>query len=512
MGQLCFIGLMQLKLGTRRSLLARAQSAQVARAIEEKNPGVRVELVGIETQGDRITDIPLSQIDGKEFFVKELDEALLSRQVDLVVHSFKDLSLDRPSLIALAAIPKRENPRDIVLFSPEILARLKNNLPIRIGTSSPRRLENIPPFLARALPHSRSSQIQLEFKQIRGNVNTRLSRVHLPDSDDKRLDGVVLAFAGLARLWKDQEGQSELKKLLRNTKLMVLPIRENPTAPAQGALAIECLKENQSVYQAIHRLHDPETERAVRGERAILQAWGGGCHQRFGATQLTLHQQPLLFIAGKKQDGTQVDELRYDAPPSPKNPIPWDGMEWRSEVLQTKPIEQDFSKLTETVFVAHSRALPDHQTLDQKRVWTSGTPSWFRLAERGVWVEGCAEGLGWEWLKPTLAEPILQLAPLREWSIMTHDVAVQDWNECRVFPTYHVEQKITQEAKSALGQATHVFWGSFSQFEMLKNEIPSRVTHACGPGKTAAHLRAAGVEDLNVFPSHQEWRKWLDCN
>src|SRR5690242_2122337 len=100
-----------LKLGTRRSLLAWAQSSWVAKEVERLNPGIHVELVGIETRGDRIQDISLQNVEGKDFFVAELDQALLSGEVDFTVHSMKDLSLSRPTQLICAAIPKRENPR-----------------------------------------------------------------------------------------------------------------------------------------------------------------------------------------------------------------------------------------------------------------------------------------------------------------------------------------------------------------------------------------------------------------
>ena len=121
-----------LKLGTRRSLLALAQSQWVAHQIEKTNPGVSVELVGIDTRGDKILDIPLTQIQGKEFFVAELDDALKESRVDLTVHSMKDLSLDRPDSLRCAAIPKRENPRDVILFSPQILDRIRSGQTLKI--------------------------------------------------------------------------------------------------------------------------------------------------------------------------------------------------------------------------------------------------------------------------------------------------------------------------------------------------------------------------------------------
>src|SRR4051794_13512920 len=111
-----------LRLGTRRSLLARAQSMAIASALERANPGLQVELVGIETRGDRITDVPLRQIEGKDFFTAEIDSALRAGKVDLTVHSYKDLNLERPPELALGAVPRRENPRDIAIFAADVPA------------------------------------------------------------------------------------------------------------------------------------------------------------------------------------------------------------------------------------------------------------------------------------------------------------------------------------------------------------------------------------------------------
>ena len=128
-----------LKLGTRRSALARAQSAAVARQLERLHPGLTVELVGIETRGDRILDAPLSTVEGKEFFTDELDAALLAGQVDFTVHSYKDLSLERSSRLLLAAVPRRELPHDIAVFAADVPGRLAAGQELLIGSSSPRR-------------------------------------------------------------------------------------------------------------------------------------------------------------------------------------------------------------------------------------------------------------------------------------------------------------------------------------------------------------------------------------
>lgn len=501
-----------LKLGTRKSMLAWAQSGWVARKIEALNPGVRVELVGIETQGDRILDISLQRVEGKGFFVAELDQALVGGTVDLTVHSMKDLSLERPAELVLAGIPRRENPRDVVLYGPGVIEKIRAGKTLRVGTSSPRRMENIPPFLAQALPRVDRKRPSVELVEIRGNVNTRLARVHESEGSARQLDGVVLAFAGLIRLFADETGRAELTRLLEGVRWMVLPLRECPTAPAQGALAIECRASDSRVREAIGRLHDTETARLVGREREILGDWGGGCHQRFGATCVNSPGVGELFwIRGVKPGDEVVDELRWESPPSPSGEVtPWDGTRWRPFAsIEYRDVALKRVPEGGAAFFAHSRALPPGSAVNfsEARVWTSGTESWKRMAEEGLWVEGCAEGLGFAPLAEQLREPVLRLPPPAAWQVLTHDQAGDSWSEGEIVATYSVKNDYPPAAREDLARATHVFWSSASQFNELHRSASPEAHHACGPGKTADRLRASGLSPT-VFPSAEEWRQW----
>ncbi|MCP3999487.1 MAG: hydroxymethylbilane synthase [Gammaproteobacteria bacterium] len=509
-----------LKLGTRRSLLAIAQSRGIARHIEQTNPGISVELVGIETQGDRILDIPLSKIEGKEFFVAELDKALTDKEVDLTVHSMKDLSLERPDNFTLAAIPERENPRDIMLFANNIIEKLKQGEPIRIGTSSPRRIENLPPFLEKALPNFGGTP-KLAITEIRGNVNTRISFLSLPEDDPKKIDGVALAFAGLNRLWADASGRTELKQLLNGLRWMLLPIRECPTAPAQGALAIECRSADTGTRALLTKLHCPSTAQAIEQERQILQDWGGGCHQRFGATVLHFNQLGrLLFIRGRKPDNTYVEELRWTTPENKPATAPsWDGTSWRETSFTSDYLKNQHppSRLTETgaTFIAHSRALPEQWATilikSPQRIWTSGTSSWFQLAKLGIWVEGSAEEFGFDALQNTLRQELLNLPAINDWNVLTHDAGLDTWPCKHVTSTYSINSTTQLQADHpaviALSKAQAVFWSSASQFEAFKEWIPEGCQHACRYGKSYYSLINKGLDNLAVYPSAAEWRR-----
>ncbi len=474
------------------------------------NPGVRVELVGIETRGDRILDVPLQAVAGKEFFVAEIDDALRAGTVDLTVHSMKDLSLDRPPEFVLAANPRRENPRDVIVFGPSAESALLKGRALKIGTSSPRRLENIPPFLRKALPRLAGAP-EVNLVEIRGNVNTRLSRVQEPEGSERHLDGVVLAFAGLIRLWADEKGKAELERLFRGTRWMVLPVKECPAAPAQGALAIECRKDDAGTRAALAKIHDARSAEQAAAERQLLADWGGGCHQKFGATAIS-HPDlgELLYIRGRKPDETFVEELRWRGGASARSgakPAPWDGSGWRAEGGSD---ELALPKLSgEAFFVAHWRACTT-SALDQlralrPRIWVSGSASWFKLAEQGLWVEGSAEGLGFEQVLPTLKEKVLALPS--QWTVLTHEDA-SGWTDQRVVTSYRVKGGYSAEAREAARTATHFFWSSGSQFDELGKLAPPNAVHACGPGKTARHLRELGINP-RVFPSHEEWKRWV---
>jgi hydroxymethylbilane synthase len=513
----------KLRLGTRRSALAWVQSSQVAAALRAAHPGLEVELVGIETRGDVVLDRALSAMDGKEFFTAEIDVALREGRVDFTVHSLKDLSLDRPKEFVLAAVPKRANPRDIAIFAPDVPQRLAEGAGLRIGTSSPRRAQLLPPFFARALPHAARNAISLE--TLRGNVDSRLRRLHEPRGSERHLDGIVLAMAGLSRLFADttteRQGQQLLRELLERLHVMVLPLTDSPGAPGQGALAIECRTDDAATRALLAALEHADTRSAVTAERQLLLQHGGGCHQRFGATLQWLGGLGgLLQVAGRSSQDADLSERRflpqYALPEHAGTVRAWDGSTApRAEATPVLDAAALAARLdASAVFVAHSRALPAGAApaLDHKAVWTSGTKSWFALAAQGVWVQGCAEGLGAEAAAALVSEPVLRLPAPAEWVVLTHSSAVEPWQDgswagANVIATYAVADS-PLPASAELAMATHVFWSSTAQFERGRQMVGPDAHHASGAGKTAEHIRAAGVRNFRAFPSVDEWRTW----
>ncbi|HET6910355.1 MAG TPA: hydroxymethylbilane synthase [Mycobacteriales bacterium] len=240
-----------MRLGTRRSALALAQSELVAAAL--RGHGHAVDLVEIVTEGDRSAEA-IATLGGTGVFVTELRRRLLAGDVDFAVHSLKDLPTEPAEGLVLAAVPLREDPRDALVARD---GRVLGDLPqgARIGTGSPRRAAQL-----------RALGLGLDVVPIRGNVDTRLRRVREGD-----LDGVVVAAAGLSRLGRLDEATEILDPF------QVLP------APGQGALAIECRADDASAVAALGVLDDADTRAAVDAERTVLAAVEAGCTAPVGA-------------------------------------------------------------------------------------------------------------------------------------------------------------------------------------------------------------------------------------
>jgi hydroxymethylbilane synthase len=237
-----------IKIGTRGSALALAQSRWVAGQISERNPGCRVELVIIKTTGDKILDVPLAQIGGKGLFIKEIEEALLTGQVDLAVHSLKDMPAEVPEGLMLGAVPPREDHRDAFISSH--YANLAEIPPGgRVGTGSLRRRVQ--------LLHRRPD---LEVVPLRGNVDTRVKKM-----ETLGLDALILAAAGLNRLG--------LAHLYRDC----VPEGDMLPAVSQGALGLEIRTTDPDLRELVAFLDDPPTRQAVTAERAFLARLEGGC-------------------------------------------------------------------------------------------------------------------------------------------------------------------------------------------------------------------------------------------
>jgi len=266
-----------IKIGTRGSKLALWQANWVKSALNQKFPRLNIELDIIKTQGDKILDVPLAQVGGKGLFVKEIEQALMDSRVDLAVHSMKDMPADIPEGLCIGAIPRRENPSD-VLISRNKLKFSKLASGSVIGTSSLRR--------GAQLRHIRND---IAIKPLRGNLDTRLRKLETED-----MDAIVVAAAGVKRL----DFENKITEYLDEE--VMLP------AVGQGALCIEIRQNDPSVSEMISTLDDSRTRTIVSGERAFLNRLEGGCQIPIAGHGKIENKRYVLTGLVAEVDGSKV--------------------------------------------------------------------------------------------------------------------------------------------------------------------------------------------------------------
>ena len=242
-----------IRIGSRGSTLALVQATSIKTAIENAEPEAKVEIVIIKTSGDRFVDVPMQSIGGKGLFTKEIEDALLHKEIDIAVHSMKDLPTQLPDGLTIAAVPPREDPRDVLVSrNKDKLQHLSSRS--KVGTGSLRRRAQI--------LHYRPD---LSVVPIRGNVDTRLKKL-----DAGEVDALIMAAAGLKRI-----GQEDRIVEFISADICV-------SAVGQGALALET-REDAWVRETVALLHDGKTDSEVMAERAFLRRLGGGCQVPIGA-------------------------------------------------------------------------------------------------------------------------------------------------------------------------------------------------------------------------------------
>ena len=274
-----------IRIGTRRSDLARWQANHVSDRIGALAGAPPVEIVYIKTQGDLVTDVPLYAVEGKSFFTKEIEQALLDRQVDVAVHSLKDVATEVPNGLDIGAVLEREDPRDVLLSNSG--GGLEDLPPgARVGTSSLRRRA----LVARWRP-------DLELVDLRGNVPTRIRKL-----TDREYDAIVLAAAGVKRLG------------LEGNITTYLPLDRVLPAVAQGAIAVQTRQDDEDVLGWIRQLDDADTRRATTSERSLLSRLEGGCQVPVGALARVEDGELTLRAIIASLDGSQAVEGARSGP------------------------------------------------------------------------------------------------------------------------------------------------------------------------------------------------------
>ena len=485
---------MRLKIGSRKSDLARWQAVQVARALERGKERPSVEYIFKSSLGDQNLDIPLAGMGARGVFTEDFYEDLLAGRCDLVVHSWKDLPVEEHAETMIAMTLARADLRDLLLVTEEAWALAEKRGRLKVLTSSPRRIYNLQACLKELLP----GEVECEFSAVRGNVPTRLKKMREEGS------ALILAKAGLDRLLEaEKEGfaDNSLRELLKECRFQVLPISLNPPAPAQGALAVEIKRDRAELRALCVALNHERTMACVRLEREILSRYGGGCHQKIGAAVLAHEHGQVISLRGQTDQGQILHEWKIE------NSTPWTKARSAAALFSGEkkswfsraPIEVKTDLRAQPgLFVARAEAWPSGFRSGARQViWTAGTKTWRKLARQGVWVNGSQDGLGErdDFGLSTMCGEISFTKLTHAQSAGPSDVA-----------TYRLER--TSSLPDLKGK-THFFWSSQSAFELARSLFPEEIkngVHACGPGHTAKYLAGAGLRHpVKVFIDREQF-------
>lgn len=499
---------MRLKISSRKSDLARLQAYTVGETLAAAIPEMEVEYFFSESLGDKNLTDPLWKMPEKGVFTEDFYLALKNGDTDMVVHSWKDLPTAHKDDTVIAATLPRADQRDLLLFKKSHRSMVEANKAIRIFSSSPRREHNLTSFLQDHLPFSLNS---VKFENVRGNVPTRLRKL----IESEEVSALIVAKAALDRLLSAPQAEfADVKKQLRGyleeLDFMVLPLSINPNAAAQGALAIEIMKDRDDLKKILEKINHPSTFTCAQLERDTLSSFGGGCHQKIGVTVLDRDYGKVISLKGLTDSGVVLDRFQVE----------------KSEAVQKFPSAQMLLVQTETeripvllpkvpagsnaYFVARKEAW-NSELPSPRYVWTAGLKTWQSLAEKGVWVHGSTEGLG-EQERPQIET--LATEPL-QWVKLSHQEGYEaDATAMPLLATYRLETSFANTEEFASKEA--FFWSSGSQFLAALKLYPELAGkhHACGPGNTYKIIRQQlelnGDFDktrVQIFIDSDDWRK-----
>jgi hydroxymethylbilane synthase len=496
------------KIACRGSWLSLAQVDIFKQKVLSVFPDVTFEVVVIETAGDKNQTTPLHLVEGKDFFTKEIQEAITNGAADFALHSMKDVSSEEYFSGTTYAVIDRDCLQDTVIFNKNILEKLKSGQPINIGTSSPRRNYAAINFLAKALP-ALGSPPNLNPIPIRGNVDTRLKKL-----DRGEYDGIVLAVAGINRLLTYPPASSTIKNLLSNKLKMVLPLFECPPAAGQGAIVAEASSENKRAVHILEKIENDQLTSAIKLERKSAFKYGYGCSQQFGTFHLDLSSASFTYSSGLDNLQKPILDFDFSVPLQTKGKVLFTGTDYMGKFfeysyVENEPVPGNF------IFVAnhksvHSPALI--KILQSKKVWAAGSRTWKELAKKGIWVEGCADGLGLDFIQPLLFSSYVNTNK-SEVTILTNQASYARWADegWKATYTYQAIAKPSKEIIEQVRKADIVLWTSYEQYLSLKEHVKQNAVHCSLYGKTCDLLKEDNLNPI-VFPGIKAFQVWKERN
>jgi hydroxymethylbilane synthase len=489
----------------RSSRLSLLQIDIVKEKIRSLFPEIQLEVIARTSQGDQLQEVPLHTVEGMDFFTADIFRSLKSGEADIAVHSLKDMSSEHFFGGNKFAVVDRDDTRDVAIFNPSVIDKLRRAETIVVGTCSPRREEMATVFLKKALPQL-GKEVSVITKPIRGNVETRLRKL-----DQGDYDATILAAAGLNRLLKSQTDRQLISGLLNGKRLMALPLVECVPAPCQGAVVAEAWPENKLAVEILDRINDKKWMDDCIEEKKAGAQYGVGCLQRFGVTTLDYDGGSTIYAAGRDRHENNFSKWYTMPELDMASKKMFSTTEHMGSFFEYEYKDAAIALDAAVVYVSNYKAVQQEgliRLLENRRVWASGTKTWFELAAKGIWVEGSADAFGLKFLERAWAMPLFGIRR-DQVMIITNEDGAANWNRkgWKAVSTYGTITRRRQELEDALRGADIVFWTSFRQFELYRDVLKEKVQHVCPSGETAALFEGANLNPV-VFPNIKAFQQW----
>jgi hydroxymethylbilane synthase len=492
---------MPIRIASRQSDLAKFQAYEVGNALKKKNPSLDVQYFFRESLGDINQDDPLWKMPEKGVFTQDFRQGLISGEWDIVVHSWKDLPVEQEAGTEILATLPRADQRDLFLLKKKSFSALKTRKVLNVFSSSPRRAHNLNSFFLEYLPFQLK---EVCFENVRGNILTRVRKL----IENPSVDGLVVAKAAIDRLLSTQrleflEGKKQLQLFLDQCLWQVLPLSENPTAAAQGAIAIEAATEREDLKKILKTIHCQDTWDNVLVERKILKSHGGGCHQKIGVSQIKRKFGSVTFLKGESEDKKSLDSIIQE----PFNIKLNNPCLSSFQLFERLELDHSIPSEVNAHFIARENALPRDVKLSQEDIiWTSGLKTWKALAQRGMWINGTNDSLG-----ESDGQGIDNLFPDALWAKWTHKHST---NLNSMIPIVTYELKPIASLQNNWGHFKEYYWMSGSQFLQAIKLEPQilNADHYCGPGNTYSIIsnelkKLKITKEAKIVLNFQMWQK-----
>ncbi|MCS6947248.1 MAG: hypothetical protein NZM12_06505 [Steroidobacteraceae bacterium] len=491
-----------LRIGARRSPLARQQALLVGAALRAVDPNLRIAYQFIETRGDRSPDPDAARVTARGGFTEDLALLLECGAIDLAVHSWKDLPLAERATTTVAATLPRADPRDALLIRRAALAHIATR-GLRVLSSAARRRIHLEEFLAWALP---VPPVAVEFAPVRGDIETRLTRLLSGEGD-----ALVIAKAAIDRLLADppaagagdastyvalERARACVARTLAACRVLILPLSVCPAAPAQGALAIETRRRDAGDPRLV-AINCAATFATVTAERQLAARIGE--QEPLGVTRLRFDFGDVEFVRGASTEFAQPQIALYRRGAGLPRPLHADlifspNPDQPARLREELPDAPRHFAREQGLLVARAEALPPGTTVDEDTViWTAGLATWRKLAARGYWVVGSDDSLG----DPGAAGVRAWFPAATDWVKLTHTKG-HPQPHARCIATY---RSVPRLDSVAIHRYSHFYWHSGSQLREQLRVYPglAQAWHGCGPGNTYAIARGL-LDERHVKP------------